>query len=439
MRLVQVTVPAGKLDAIQAVLESEGIDYVVAATTEDPDYAATVFFPLPTEAVEPVLEGLESEGVGEEGHSVIVQAESVVSTEFEELREEYRSESDVSDQVAFEELRTHARELIPTAPTYALLTAISAVVATAGLLLGSTAIVVGAMIIAPLVGPSMATSVGSVVDDEGLFRHGLSYQAGGFLLAVASATLFGLAARELFLVPPTIEITGVEQIAGRLTPDLLSLVVAIGSGVAGARSLSSDVSTTLVGVMISAALVPPAAAVGIGVAWWRPAMVVDAGLLLLVNAVSINLAALATLWYSGARPRDRRDESRARVATRHRLLALVAVALLLTGPLVAYTGTAYFRAADTQAVRADVAAVADEPAYADVTVLDAAVEFSSGRFGLSRYPEAVVVTVARPGGQSYPDLAERIRDRVASEGPRPIDVQVRFVDVDRAGGAVASG
>lgn len=67
--------------------------------------------------------------------------------------------------------------------------------------------------------------------------------------------------RFLFLIPPDVDVTGIEQISGRLSPDLLSLAIALGSGVAGARSLSSDISTALVGVLIAAALVPPTAVI----------------------------------------------------------------------------------------------------------------------------------------------------------------------------------
>lgn len=438
MRLVQVTVSEANLDPTLDVLETEGIDYVVAAATDDPDYAATVFFPLPTEAVEPVLDTLDERGVGEPGHSVILSAESVVSESFEELQSEYEEADAVTERVAVEELRTHARDLVPALPTYVVLTVVSAVVATAGMLLGSTAIVVGAMIIAPLVGPAMATSVGSVVDDQALFRHGLGYQAGGFVLAIASASLFGAITRGLFLVPPTIDVAAVEQIAGRLTPDLLSLVVAIGSGIAGARSLSSDISTTLVGVMISAALVPPAAAVGIGVAWVRPEIVFEAGLLVVVNAVSINLAALATLWYGGVRPRDWGDESHAPVLTRWRVSALVAFVLVLSVPLGIFTASAYLTAQDRQDVRGDVRAVIDASEYSALSVLETDVGFAGGEtFGLARQPDRVVVSVARPTDRTYPDLAERIQQQLRDETGVAADVRVRFVEVDRANGTPA--
>ncbi|MFB6140642.1 MAG: TIGR00341 family protein [Halosimplex sp.] len=432
MRHVQVTVNEEKRDQVLEVLDEEGIDYVLTETTDDPDYAVTVFFPLPTEAVEPVLQSFEELGVGDAGHSVTVPAESVVSSDFEELQRQFEAAEDTDDQMAFEELRTQARELLPTARTYALLSVVSAVVATAGLLLDSPAIVVGSMVIAPLVGPAMATGVGSVLYEERLFREGVKYQIAGFALAVASSIAFAVLAREVFLVPPTLEVTDIGQVAGRLTPDLLSLAVAFGSGIAGARSLSSDISTALVGVMIAAALVPPAAAVGIGVAWWDPGVVFNAGLLVLVNALSINLAALATLWATGYRPIDRAFEDRARVATYKRLLALAVVVLALSAVLIAFTATAYRTAVTTRDVRADVDAVVGGDAYADLSALDTEVVYTGGVVGMNRRPARVVVTVSRPTDAAYPDLAARLRDRIERDLEEDVAVQVRYVDVDSA-------
>jgi hypothetical protein len=166
MRQVQVAVGADKREAVLLVLDEQDIDYVLTEASGGPKYDVTVFFPLPTEAVEPVLESLEDIGVNEQGLSVTMSAESVVSRDFEELQAEYEQSSETDDQMAFEELRMQARELLPKGRTFVLLSAVSAIVATAGLLLDSPAIVVGSMVIAPLVGPAMSTSVGSVLDDE---------------------------------------------------------------------------------------------------------------------------------------------------------------------------------------------------------------------------------------------------------------------------------
>jgi len=73
------------------------------------------------------------------------------------------------DRISREELQTKARNLSRSTTNYIALTLISAIVATAGLLQDSAAVVVGSMVIAPLIGPAMASCVGTVVSDDTLF------------------------------------------------------------------------------------------------------------------------------------------------------------------------------------------------------------------------------------------------------------------------------
>ncbi|MFD1514514.1 DUF389 domain-containing protein [Halomarina rubra] len=115
------------------------------------------------------------------------------------------------------------------------MTVVSAVVATVGLLQNSAAVVVGSMVIAPLIGPAMATAVGTVVDDRKLAARGVALQVGGLLLAVLSAAVFAAALRAIGIVPPATSITSIPEIQSRLAPDFLSLAVAIGAGVSPVR------------------------------------------------------------------------------------------------------------------------------------------------------------------------------------------------------------
>ena len=122
------------------------------------------------------------------------------------------------------------------------------------------------MVIAPLIGPAMTTSVGSMIDDQEMFRRGAKLQVLGLVLAALAATVFAFVIRYVNLVPPTLDVLSLGQVRSRLSPDFLSLAVALGAGVAGAVSLVSGMSAAIVGVMIAAALVPPIGVIGIGIA-----------------------------------------------------------------------------------------------------------------------------------------------------------------------------
>jgi uncharacterized hydrophobic protein (TIGR00271 family) len=314
------------------------------------------------------------------------------------------------------------------------MTAVSAVVATAGLLLDSPAIVVGSMVIAPLIGPAMAASVGTVVDDRDLALRGIKLQALGGALAIGAAALFALLLRMMNIVPLTAEeVFAIGEVRERLAPGVLSLVIALGAGAAGAVSLASGVSSALVGVMIAAALVPPTAVVGIGIAWGEPQTVVGSAVLVLVNILAINLVALVVLWRMGYRPKLWFREEEARATTLKRIAVLAAVLLVLTGLLGAFTYSSYrtseFERGATAAIEAELPP--------EATLLDLAVTYEG--FPLQT-PQRIVVTVGHPPSTTPPSVANTIRDRVTALAPDPlgpfgdesIRVEIRYVDVDRA-------
>jgi len=429
-------IPAGKREAVLGVLDEEDVDYALSDETSGRDYTAVVTFPLPTSAVEPILDQLRDVGIEQNAYTVVIEAQTVVSERFEALEERYKSDEDDTGngrRIAREELVSRADEMAPTIKPYVLMTTVSAVVATAGLILDSPAVVVGSMVIAPLIGPAMATSVGTVVDDPGLALRGVKLQALGGVVAVGAAATFALLIRLTNVVPLSAdEVFAIGEVNERLAPDVLSLVIALGAGAAGAVSLASGVSSALVGVMIAAALVPPTAVVGIGIAWGEPATVLGSGVLVLVNVLAINLVALVVLWRYGYRPRLWFREDEARATTLKRIAALAVVLLLLTGLLGGFTYSSY-RTADFEE---DATAAIEAELPPEATVLDLEVTYEG--FPLQT-PRVVVVTVGYPPTSSPPTVGDSIRDRVKEVAPNPIGalghsdirVEIRYVGVDR--------
>ncbi|MEF8782658.1 MAG: TIGR00341 family protein [Haloarculaceae archaeon] len=432
MRLVQVTIPSGKRETALSALDDEGVDYVVADETSSREYAAIAYFPLPKNAVEPVLAALREAGLDDEAFTVVVEANTVVSRRFEALQEEYAEEED-EDRIAREELTAAADSLAPSTRTYVIMTVVSALIATAGLLLDSPAVVVGSMVIAPLVGPAMAASVGTVVNDQDLFSRGVRLQIGGLLLAVATAAAFAVLVRYTNLVPPLADITTIPEIRERVAPDFLSLVVALGAGAAGVVSLTSGVSTALVGVMIAVALIPPAATVGIGLAWGAPLVSLGSGVLLLVNVLSINLAALVVLWYTGYRPEHWFREGDARSATLKRVAVLAVSIAVLSAFLGGVTYDSYVTATTDENINEGVAeavAAADTSAEFDVELLEVEVEHTNTI--LFQRPRTVVVTVGVPPGETFSGLSGRIDERVDAAAGRDVRTEVRYLASETA-------
>lgn len=349
MRFVQVTTTADKRDDVAEILEEAGVDFTVVEESSDRGYSHVFSFPVKTDEVESLLDSMREVGVGGEGegHVIVSEPQAIVSDEFEEEiegedeeaeaggEEEDTEEEESSGRIAREELEATARELSRSTPNYVVFTVVSAIVATAGLIQNSAAVVVGSMVIAPLIGPAMAASVGTVINDDKLFRDGVKAQFVGVFVSIAAATVFAVVAR--LVVAPELDLLFIQQIGERVNPGVLALAIALGAGVAGALSLTSGASAALVGVMIAVALIPPAATVGLGIAYLRPAVAVSALVLTFVNLLSISLASLVTLWAKGYRPETWYEEKYARRATLKRVGVLVVAVFFLTGFLVVST------------------------------------------------------------------------------------------------------
>jgi uncharacterized hydrophobic protein (TIGR00341 family) len=440
VRLVHVSIPRGRRDAVLGLLEDEGIDYVVTEETSGRAFTHVVSFAIPTPAVEPVLDGLKDAGVDDDAFTVITSAETVVSERFDELKERYEEDETPNDRIARDELRARAEELAAPLPTYLSLTFVSAVIATAGLLLDSPATVVGSMVIAPLIGPAMSASVGTVIDDREMFSRGVRLQVVGMTVAIAAAAAFAFLVQTTNLIPPGIEPSNIDQIQVRLQPDFLALAIALGAGAAGAISLTAGVSAAIVGVMIAVALVPPAATVGIGLAFGLPGIAIPSAVLTVVNGLSVNLAALIVFWYRGYRPEHffRRDEARSATLTRVAVLSVLII--ILSAFLGGVTYDSYQSARTEDDIRENVRPLFDAGGeYERLSLTSLCVQTEpSPELPILRQVDRVIVTIGVPPGGETQGVARALDDRVESAIGESVVVEVRYVDVETVGGT-ASG
>lgn len=326
MRLVEVmTLSSTAREHVLDVLEAKELDYVVSDRADETDPSATVSFPIPVHAVEPVQVRLDELDLADEIYTVVVDPETVESTRIAESEDPYQEVKGLGHQgVSRSELHSSAADMMPDLAIYGLMTGISAVVATAGVLLGSLAVLVGAMVIAPLVGPSMATSVATVIDDDLLFGRSVKFQAIGGLVGLLSAVGFALLVRMSSFVAE-IDITSVLTASNHTAPAFLLIVVALSAGVAGALSLSTSGTIGLVGVMIAAAVMPPVGVMGVAIAWLRPVAMLGSAGVVLVNLLSINLASIITLWYLGYHPESWTELRKARSTMLLRVIVLAAM------------------------------------------------------------------------------------------------------------------
>jgi uncharacterized hydrophobic protein (TIGR00271 family) len=211
---------------------------------------------------------------------------------------------------------------------FAVLLLLSTVIATGGVITDSTATVIGAMIVAPLMTPIMAASLAVVTADVRRMARSLA------IVAVGVAAVIGLSYAIALISPIVVEATTNSQVSGRISPQAMDLLVAMASGAAGAFALSREnVSDALPGVAIAISLVPPLCVVGTMLANGDPSAALGAMLLFATNLVAILVAGgglLAIMGYGREALGGRTSRARRRAA------ALIAVAtVLILAPLEA--------------------------------------------------------------------------------------------------------
>lgn len=200
---------------------------------------------------------------------------------------------------------------------------LSTIVAAIGLHSNSVAGVIGAMVIAPLLGPILGFSLGAALGDRDLLFGAMKTLAVGVSVALGCAVVIS------FLIP--VDFSS-RELMSRAEVRLDGMVLAIAAGSAAALSLTRGANSTLVGVMVAAALLPPGAAVGLFLGTGEWALASRAGLLLGLNVASLVLSALVVFRLRNIRPRtwlEKKDADRAVMTNIALSIVLLAVAIVL--------------------------------------------------------------------------------------------------------------
>lgn len=177
---------------------------------------------------------------------------------------------------------------------------LSAIIAALGLIYNNVAVIVGSMVIAPLLGPIIGTSL-TVVSDRRILRRSLITEFIGLIIAV----LIGIALGFLSTSIPHFN-TGELSYAGRLSEMFVrtkatfaDIGLGIASGIAAGLCFITGVATALVGVAVAASLMPPAANVGLLLAMGEPNLALGSLVILLINIFCINLTCTITFFIAG--------------------------------------------------------------------------------------------------------------------------------------------
>lgn len=199
------------------------------------------------------------------------------------------------DRISTNELYDDITDSVKASPAYLLTVAFSAIIAALGMRSGQTAVVIGAMVIAPLLGPTMGLALAATVGNWQLGRRALATLSIGVALVLLLTMLLG----HLIAID-----ANVPELRNRALIQPSDIALALASGAAGVLAFSQGASLALVGVMIAVALVPPLAAAGMFIGSGQYALGVSALLLFATNLVCINVAGIVMFLLQGLPPRS---------------------------------------------------------------------------------------------------------------------------------------
>lgn len=183
-------------------------------------------------------------------------------------------------------------DALPT-KTFFIMNALAAVIAGYGLLADSSAVVIGAMLVAMMLGPISGIALSFIDNRWILFVTALKTLALGVAMIFGIGVILGLIN---FNMPLT------HEILSRTQPNVIDLMIALAGGAAGAfASVSPRLSVAVVGVAVATALVPPLVASGILLAHWDLRLSANAFLLAFTNIIAIQISSSLVLWIAGFR------------------------------------------------------------------------------------------------------------------------------------------
>lgn len=330
-RLIVVATDPGHVDTIAAMADQSAVLDCQIYRSDGDALRHSVHLLVGADDRQAVLDRLQGILGGSAGWRItILPVEATIPLQAEEevsRRPDSKSPAGESREELYSDVSRNAR----LDSSFLVFVTLSTVAAAIGLIENNVAVLIGAMLIAPLLGPNLAFCLGVALGDRALMGRAMGTNAVGVMLTLAICVFIGM------LWPIDL---GSAELMARTDVGFDGMALALASGAAAALSLTTGISATLIGVMVAVALLPPAATIGLmaGVGRWDLAL--GAALLLAVNIVCVNLSAQVVFLARGVTPRTWYEKETARRATLVNasiwltLLASLTGLLLLRAPAV---------------------------------------------------------------------------------------------------------
>jgi uncharacterized hydrophobic protein (TIGR00341 family) len=314
LRLIEMVIPEHTSEELRQLFVEQPVLELRQIGLSDGEVMVRIL--LEGEKSEAVLDLLENKYAGQEGFRVVILPVEATLPRVEQAEEaapagppseEEPPEEKPPERISRHELYEDISDAARFSRVYFAMVVLSAIVATIGLEHNSVAVVIGAMVIAPLLGPNMALALATSLGDLPLAKRAALTSLGGVATVAVMTAIIGA----LLHVDPTMS-----ELASRTKVGLSDVALALAAGCAGALAFTTGVSATLVGVMVAVALLPPMVTFGLLLGGGQATMALGALSLLVANLICLNLAGVATFVAQGIRPATWWEKERAAKATR---------------------------------------------------------------------------------------------------------------------------
>jgi len=325
LRLIKILPPKG-FERVEDIVNEDDIIYHWVEKTDSDHISISILADV--ELTEKILEDIESHFSGSTDYRIILLPVSatIPKYEIEESEEEDSSndngESDGRVQrISREELYEEIKAVVDFSWVYLVLIALSCVVAANGLIRNSAAMVIGAMVIAPILGPNVGLSLATTLGDIQLMKRSLKSIFFGFSLGMILSIIMGL----LFPFNPD-----VYEIASRTEVSFADIALGLAAGVAGCLSFTRGISAAVIGVMVAVALLPPMVATGLLLGSGHYEQAMGAALLTATYIICVNLAGVLTFVLQGIKPKSFIERKDGEEFSRYAIIIWIAMLVLLS-------------------------------------------------------------------------------------------------------------
>lgn len=317
LRLIEIVLPEKSAEEVREFLkEHEVLEHRLLRLLNGDVLVRILLDAEQTEAILDIL--AKHNPITDDNRVVILPVEATLPRAIKVPATEQGQKTQV--RISREELYEDIKESTRCSWVYLAMIVLSTIVASVGLHNNSVAIIIGAMVIAPMLGPSMALALGTTLGDLSMLWSAILTGLAGIVTVMILSTIIGAVVH----VDPTMP-----EVALRISVGWGDILVALASGCAGAIAFTTGVSATLIGVMVAVALLPPLVTFGLLLGAGYPEFATGALSLFLINLVCVNIAAVAMFLVQGIHPLSWYEKDLAKKATRVAILLWVTMLVVL--------------------------------------------------------------------------------------------------------------